>query len=88
MCRRWFAWLGFAAMAVAVLFIAGDPASAQRFGGRGGCWFVVKAKGESEFQAPPSAFPEQPAQPIRQLAPRSASDERRLTDRLTFTSCR
>ena len=35
MYRRWFAWLGFAAMAVAVLFIAADPASAQRFGRTG-----------------------------------------------------
>jgi uncharacterized protein (TIGR03000 family) len=35
MYRRWFAWLGFAAIAVAVLFIAVDPASAQRFGRSG-----------------------------------------------------
>jgi uncharacterized protein (TIGR03000 family) len=35
MHRRWFAWLGFAALAVAVLFIAADPASAQRFGRSG-----------------------------------------------------
>lgn len=33
--RRWLAWLGFAAMALAVLFIAADSASAQRFGRSG-----------------------------------------------------
>jgi len=36
MSRRWFAWVGgLAAAAVAVLFIAADPASAQMFGRRG-----------------------------------------------------
>jgi len=35
MYRRWFAWLGFAAIAMAVLLIAADPASAQRFGRSG-----------------------------------------------------
>src|SRR5262249_51206842 len=38
MSRRWFTWLGFAVMAVAVLCIAADPASAQRIGRSGFYW--------------------------------------------------